>query len=380
MSAAAESAHVAFSPAPRSILIVVTRRIGDVLLATPVVRSLKRAWPGTPIDLLVFAGTDGFVKHNPDIRSVITVPERARWLQHLKLAGSLMRRYDLALSLVPGDRPTLYAWLAGRRRVGLLTLDAKSRWKQYLLDAWVPFDNDDTHTVRMHLALLGTVGVPPLADVAPSWSSEDEARAKALLAPMGNARYAVIHPYPKFRYKMWTQDGWIEVARWLQQHHVRVVFTGGPDAAEVDYVRAIADEVSGTLDLAGRLTLGGVAYVVSRAAVYIGPDTAITHAAAALGVPTVAVFGPSNPVKWAPWPSGHNVATNPWARVGSQSAGSVRLVQGAGPCVPCGKEGCQRHIESPSDCLTELRAQTVIDAVRSSMDESGFNELELRPV
>lgn len=380
MSAAAEGARIVFSQIPRSILVVVTRRIGDVLLATPVVKSLKRAWPGTPIDLLVFAGTEGFVKHDPDIRNVITVPERARLLQHLKLVGSVMRRYDLALSLIPGDRPTLYAWLAGRRRVGLLTTDTKSRWKQHLLHAWVAFDNEGTHTVRMHLALLRTIGVQPVADVVPSWSSEDEAHAQGLLASIGNARYAVIHPYPKFRYKMWTPSGWIEVARWLQQHNVGVVLTGGSHAAEIDYVRAIAAQVSGAVDLAGQLTLGGVAYVISRAAVYIGPDTAITHAAAALGVPTVALFGPSNPVKWAPWPLDHGEATNPWARVGSQSAGRVRLVQGAGPCVPCAQEGCERQIESTSDCLTGLRAQPVIDAVSELLGESGFYELELRSV
>jgi heptosyltransferase-3 len=374
MSLARAPAGAAFTVTvpPQNVLVVVTRRIGDVLLATPVVRSLRRAWPDTRIDMLVFAGTEGFVTANPDIDTVLTVPERPGLWQHLNFAGSIARQYDLALSLVPGDRPTLYAYIAGRKRAGLLVPSAKERWKQRLLHAWVPFDNAGTHTVRMHLALLKTVGVVPLADVVPSWTRDDEDRAQSLLAPGGQGHaerdlagdpYAVLHPYPKFRYKMWTEEGWREVARWLQARGFKVILTGGPGATEREYVGRIAAQIPGALDLAGQLSLGGVAYVVSRAAVYVGPDTAITHAAAALGVPTVALFGPSNPVKWGPWPADHGAAANPWQLKGSQASARVRLVQGAGPCVPCGNEGCDKHVESSSDCLTNLAAETVIAAI-----------------
>jgi heptosyltransferase-3 len=121
-----------------------------------------------------------------------------------------------------------------------------------------------------------------------------------------------------------------------------------------------------------------VAYVVSRAAVFVGPDTAITHAAAALDVPTVALFGPSNPVKWGPWPAGHDVTENPWQLIGSQANGRVRLVQGAGPCVPCRNEGCDRHLESESRCLTTMSAATVIAAVDDLLSSTGEGRGEMR--
>lgn len=354
---------LAFEAPPRRVLVVVTRRIGDVLLATPVVRSLKRAWPGSRIDALVFAGTEGFIAANPDLHRVLSVPERPRLFAHLKLASHIARRYDLALSLVPGDRPTLYAWLAGKRRAGLLVDSPKTRWKQHLLDAWVPFDNDATHTVRMHLALLQTIGVTPLSEVVPSWRAEDEDSVHTLLGPGCGMPYAVLHPYPKFRYKMWTEEGWAEVGHWLQSRGMRVVLTGGPGADERAYVGRIAAKTPGAIDLTGQLSLGGVAYAISGAAAYLGPDTAITHAAAALGVPTVALFGPTNPVKWGPWPAGSDATRNPWQIRGSQSAAHVTLVQGAGPCVPCGNEGCERHVESASECLTSLQPATVIAAL-----------------
>ena len=372
MSAPAAS-RLHFASPPRRVLVVVTRRIGDVLLSTPVLRSLKAAWPQSQIDALVFAGTQGFLMGNPDVHRVLTVPERPRLMDHVRFVRSIARRYDLALSLVPGDRPTLYAWSAGRRRAGLLVADDKSHWKRRLLDAWVPFDNTDTHTVRMHLALLEVLGIRGVANVLASWTPEDETLVAALLAPLEGAPYAVLHPHPKFRYKMWTEDGWIGVGRWLDAHGFRVVLTGGREDAEREYVARVARAIPGALDLAGQLMLSGVALVVARAALYVGPDTAVTHAAAALGVPTVALFGPTNPVKWGPWPADHPADTNPWQRTGSQARGNVRLIQGAGACVPCGNEGCERHVESASDCLTGLPAERVIAGIRDLLEPFGFS-------
>jgi len=348
---------------PRRVLMVVTRRIGDVLLATPVLHSLKRAWPHAEIDVLVFAGTEGFIVGDRDVHRVLTVPERPRLLEHLALASKIARRYELALSLLPGDRPTLYAWLAGKRRAGLLEATPKARWKRRLLHAWVPFDDRDTHTVRMYLALLRAVDVPASAEVSATWTEKDAKVATESLAPLHGARYAVMHPYPKFEYKKWTPEGWVAVAHWLDARGFKVVLTGGPAADECTYVGDLARRIPEALNLSGRLTLGATALVVSNAAVYVGPDTAITHAAAALGVPTVALYGPTNPVKWGPWPAGQSVEENPWLRVGSQAVRRVRLVQGSGPCVPCAQEGCERHIASRSDCLAGMPAARVIAAI-----------------
>jgi len=85
--------------------------------------------------------------------------------------------------------------------------------------------------------------------------------------------------------------------------------------------------------------------------------------AAAVGTPTVALFGPSNPVKWGPWPKGYAKDKEPYQMVGTQQVGNVVVLQGTGECVPCMEEGCDRHINSMSRCLQELPSQHVIDAV-----------------
>ena len=68
---------------PREVLVIVTRRIGDVLLATPLIRSIKQAWPEAALDVLVFEGTEGVIIANSDVRRIITVPERPRLARHL---------------------------------------------------------------------------------------------------------------------------------------------------------------------------------------------------------------------------------------------------------------------------------------------------------
>ena len=353
---------------PRSVLIIVTRRIGDVLLATPLVRTIKQAWPDSSVDALVFDGTQGVIAGNRDLRRVITVPERPGVLAHLSFMLGILRRYDVALSVLHGDRPTLYAWLAGRWRAGLLNATRKESWKQAFLDRWLPFDNRNTHTVRMNLALAGVLGIAPRPEVVVSWSEAETREADALLAGAGSAPLAVLHPYPKFNYKMWHRAGWLAAAAWLAARGHRVVLTGGPDPDEVAYVADLARGMpAGTLNFAGKLSLGAAGCILSRAACYIGPDTAMTHVAAALGVPTVALYGPTDPVKWGPWPKDHGAATNPWQRVGSQSVGKVRLVQGDTPCTPCMLEGCERNIESTSDCLQQLPAARVIAAMESAL-------------
>jgi len=348
---------------PRSVLIIVTRRLGDVLLAMPLARSIKRAWPQTALDVLVFEGTQGVIAANPDIRRILTVPERPGWLAHLSFILGLLRRYDVALSVLQGDRPTLYAFLAGHWRAGLLNPTREAGWKRLLLQRWVPFDDLNTHTVRMHLALAGTLGVSPSSEVVVAWSAEEE-RASARLLGGDTRPLAVLHPYPRFNYKMWRPEAWIEVAHWLAARGFRLALTGGRDVGERAYVSSLAPAMPpGTLNAAGRLSLGASACLVSGARLYVGPDTAMTHIAAALGVPTVALFGPTNCVKWGPWPRGHAPDANPWRRCGSQRSGNVVLVQGTGACVPCHLEGCHRHIDSYSDCLQQLPAARVIAAI-----------------
>jgi heptosyltransferase-3 len=350
---------------PKKILVVATRRIGDVLLATPLIRSLRHAWPEAKIDALVFAGTEGILAGNPDINRVITVAQRPPLAQHLRLLLHLWRSYDLALSMMPGDRPTLYARIASKHCIGLVVACGKHQWKKWLLSQSAQFDNINTHTVLMHLKLADLLGVPRCHEVVAAWRAEDEVAVREVLPFNPEARaYAVLHVHPMYVYKAWRREAWVELADWLNNQGMRVVLTGGNTAEEVVYVRDLLGLLPhDTVNVAGKLSLSGVAYLLNKARAYVGPDTVVTHLAAAVGTPTVALFGPSNPVKWGPWPKGYDEDRNPYKMRGTQRANNVVLLQGDGDCVPCMEEGCDRHIASLSECLQNMQAASVIAAL-----------------
>jgi len=353
---------------PKTVLVACTRRLGDVLLATPLVRSLRRAWPDAAIDMLVFRGTESVVESNPDLRDVIAVGESDSLGRRAGTFRALWNRYDLACSTQTSDRATLYAAAAGRVVVGTLDPSNAPAWKRGLLDAWVPFDDLNVHTVSSGLALCSILGVERVADVVVSWNDADEAQAlQTLPFNPSTVPYAVLHVSPKFPYKTWTAKGWVQLAHWLGAAGLRPIIVAGPEASEIEQADSIARRASGALNLAGKLRLPAVGALLADARIYVGTDTAVTHMAAAIGVPTIALFGPSNPVKWGPWPKGYVGPESPWKMVGSNRVGNVTLVQGETACVPCREEGCERRVGSLSDCLQHLPAGRVIEAVRAAI-------------
>jgi len=354
---------------PRRILVVVTLRIGDVLLSTPLIRSMHLAWPKAEIDVLVFENTEGILQSNLDIRRVITVRARPGFWEHLRLILSLFRRYDLAVTTLMGDRSTIYAWIAGRKRIGMHDGSNKHHWKQHLLSQWVAYDHTETHTLLTNLGLVDLLGINRSYEVVVAWDPSDEnSVASNLPFEIGVEPFAILHLYPKFPYKMWTADGWIKISQWLKTEGIRTVLTGSNATDEMNYIDQIFRAMpSGTVNIAGKLNLAENAFLFSRAKCYVGPDTATTHMAAAIGTPTIALFGPSNPVKWGPWPKGFAENRNPFHMKGTQRVKNVLLLQGEGECVPCIQEGCDRHVASLSTCLQNLTTDRVIRAVHEML-------------
>ncbi len=366
-SPAGAKSHLVLARPPRTILVVCTRRIGDVLLTTPIVRSLKARWPDAQIDMLVFRGTQGVLEHNPDVHRVIVVAQRARLRERFADAVRIWRRYDLACAAVSSDRPRFYAWFAGKTRIGLVDPDRITRLKRFVLDGIALNHHETVHTVESSVELARVLGIEPIAEVVPPGIGDDPARRAAFDARFSAAQgqvLAVLHPSPMFIYKRWHIEGWAELIRWLRARGFVVALSGGPAAAEREYAnQVVAAAGEPVLDFVGQFSLGESAEMYRRAKIFIGPDTGATHIAAATGTPTVALFGPSDAVRWGPWPKGWQAGSNPWPLVGSGRRGNVYLLQGEGACVPCMQEGCQRHVESTSECLVTLPTSRVIGAV-----------------
>jgi heptosyltransferase III len=338
------------------VLVVALRRLGDVLLTTPLIRSVKRALPQASIDALVFAGTEGVLTGNPDLAKVLTLPQRPRAGDTLALMARLCKRYDLALSTQTGDRPTFLAVVAGRQSAGLIEGNGVAAIvKRFVLGRSAVSDRD-RHRVLDILRLAELIGIPAQTEIVCPGGGRHPALAPA-------QPYAVIHAAPMFIYKRWTAAAWRALAAALDERGLAAAVTGAVSD------RTYLDDVwrdSKVTRLDGRLDWPELTALIAGARVYIGPDTAITHLAAATGTPTVALYGPTDPRLWGPWPMGG--LDRPWAAAGTiQNRGNVWLVQNPLPCLPCQLEGCERRLDSHSQCLDELSVGQVVSAVDEAL-------------
>jgi heptosyltransferase-3 len=343
------------------ILVIVMRRLGDVLLATPLLRTLRSGLPQATIDVLVFRGTEGILAGNPDINAIMTLPQRPGLRSMLAMVRDVWRRYDLAISTQAGDRPTFLAFAAGRRRIGLVPA-VGGAWKRRVLHYPVAAD-PNIHRVVELLRLIDCLGIVSRPELVCPRTSE----SPPIVPGAPSRRYAVLHANPMFRFRRWTDEGWRSLARALDERGLTVVATGGPEPSERAYLDHVWQPVEPRVSrLDGKLDWPELAELLRGAEVYVGPDTSMTHLAAASGCPTVALYGPASPSLIGPWPIGG--LDMPWARAGTiQHRGNVWVVQNPLPCMPCDKLGCERHLESYSRCLDELSAPAVLRAIDQAL-------------
>jgi heptosyltransferase-3 len=205
------------------------------------------------------------------------------------------------------------------------------------------------------LRIADTLGIPRVPDVV------YPAAAPLPFSPGDNT--AVIHAAPMFRYKEWTPQGWQALAEALTRRGLSVVAIGGPDPAERRHLDTLWRGKVPIHQLSWQQNVA----LLQQARLFVGPDTSTTHLAAAAGCPTIALFGPTDPRLWGPWPAGGLDA--PWQASGTiQNRGNVWLVQNPLPCLPCQLEGCERHIGSASACLQELTADQVLVAAGQALN------------
>jgi heptosyltransferase-3 len=211
------------------------------------------------------------------------------------------------------------------------------------------------------LRLAEAIGIAPMPEVVVPGGA-----IRPGIAP--DRPYAVIHAAPMFRYKRWTVDGWQVLAAGLDARGLTVLATGGPDDRRyLDEVWLGQPEVR---RIDGELSWPELSELIRDARVYVGPDTSVTHLSAATGTPTVALYGPTDPRLWGPWPAGGLARS--WEAAGTiQNRHNVWLVQNPPACpwsiLPCQQEGCERRLDSYSRCLDELTVSQVLSAVDAAL-------------
>jgi len=347
----------------KRILVITTRQIGDVLLTTPLIRAARQRWPQARIDVLGFKGTLGMLRVNPHVNTLIETPARLGLKGGWQLLRQLWRSYDIAFVAQSSDRAHLMGWVAAPLRSGIVPLQSSSSWwKKRLLDHVVesPGDRSDIHVTSEKLALMApwtkdAVSVPEVVPPSPT-------PLPALLAEQLQPGAVVVHAPSMWTYKQWPLAHFSVLVQALLRQGRQVVLTGSASARDQACIAPLRGlgMAPQLLDVSGQLDFGQLSTLFGRAALYIGPDTSISHLAAAVGLPVIAIFGPTNPQRWAPWPARATTQALFARSALVQQAGNVTLLQGQQACVPCSHAGCEDHVDSRSDCLTNITPERVL--------------------
>ncbi|MBL8399220.1 MAG: putative lipopolysaccharide heptosyltransferase III [Candidatus Accumulibacter sp.] len=342
----------------RRALIIKLRHHGDVLLSSPVFTVLKANVPQAEIDALVYADTAEMLTLHPAIAQVHTIDRKWKQLGtigqikvELALYNALKARgYDLIIHLTEHWRG---AWLCRllkpRWSVGPAVRGRSKRWKQSFSHVQT-MHNPLRHMVETNLDALRRLGIQPepgerRLTLVPGAAAE--AAVAAHLAGFGLRGKAFVHVHPASRwfFKCWPVGRMASLIERLQAAGHTVVLTAAPSNDEKQMLEAIQERLAKpAFSLSGQLSLKELAALTRSAKLFIGVDSAPMHIAAALGTPTVALFGPSGDKQWGPWTAR--------ARV---------VVSQTHPCRPCGQDGCGGG--KISDCLTSLSVDDVWAAV-----------------
>lgn len=338
-----------------SFLIVSLRYIGDVLLSTPLALSIKEQIPDAAVDYLVFKGAEGILAKNPHVRTVHTLQPGSR---NLGLLVRLWRGYDVAIGTNPSDRTCIFAAIAGKRSCGFFYNRPNEWWKKKLLGDCRLYDHRN-HIVPLILTQLEPFGILPRPRVVMGFDDGDRAFARAHL---GKGDYVILHPYARKGYKYWPPAAWGRLAELIGgETGLRPVFTVSPAPADRAVLDAIlAGAPVGTTVFHEPYTLCRLAAAIRGGRGYVGVDTVATHMAAALDVPTVALFGPTMVRHWGPWPNGSPEKAPYQAKGCVQRVGGVTVVQKEWPCVPCNRESCEISERGGIECMAAISPEEVL--------------------
>lgn len=271
-------------PAGSRIAVIRLRSLGDCVLTTPALALLKAHRPDLEIGVVVEDRFRGVFEGNPDIAALLP-PD---------LAAIAKWRPRLALNFHGGTRSM---WLALASLAPIRAGFGHHAWS-VVYNARIPRAQDTlgeerpVHTAEHLASAMFWLGVP----------RTEIPRARLVVRPSESAKsYAVVHAFASAPEKAWPADRFLEVARQMRRSGLEPVFLAGPadDASPFAEFRVYRNA-----------PLAQVKSVLAGAQLFIGNDSGPAHIAAAFGVPVVVLFGPSNPVTWAPWRTESQVLTS----------------------------------------------------------------------
>lgn len=353
---------------PRRVLVVQTAYLGDLVLTTPLIEAVRRGCPDATIHLVTTPGGAALIADDPRVSSVDSFDKRQTPSGILSLLRLAARVRSLAPDVaIAAQRSWRSGWIVrasgADRRIGFR--GAAGAWAYTEQVGWDPA----RHQSERYLALAsGLASTARDATVRPSLDPPESAiRAAARRlrsAGLGGRRpWVGLAPGSARPTKRWPVGRFAELARTLASRGFDCCVVGSADE------RPLADAIlhrareAAPRSLVGEIPLGELPATLALARALVGNDSAPAHIAAAVGTPTVTLFGPTDP--------DHGYAPR---------GAHVRLVRAEGPdCRPCSPRGPRRCPRGDLACLAELPSSRVVDALDELVPYAAPRELVGRP-
>jgi lipopolysaccharide heptosyltransferase II len=344
----------------RRILISRLKFIGDIVLTTAAVRSVRESFPGAYIAYLGDRTGVSLLEGNPHLNEIIPFDfSRLAMLEQTRVALLLRRRrFDLVIDLYGNPRSALLTFLSGARvRVGP---DRRGRGRLYTIR--VKDDGKPKSAIAFHGQYLQAAGVRAAGTRTEIFLSADERQQgeRELAKVLGLSReeltrtpVVALHPGATWPAKKWPAERFSDLALRIRTRlGAHVVLTAGPREAED--IHAVRSDSLPSLPVLKALPLRSLAAALAACSVYVSNDAGPMHIAAALGTPTIGLFGPGEENIWFPY---------------SPSDGHVALRKDVS-CHPCHLKVCNRPGDGYMECMQRLTVAEVFGQIERLLGQA----------
>ena len=337
--------------AVQRVLVIRLRSIGDTVLATPSLFALKRFLPHAQVDILVEDWVAPLLANHPHVDNVIEL-KRGGLAKRMDAAREIRSaRYDVVYNLHGGTTATFLTRATGaRHRVGFRTYQYAKLHTELVPSPLLLWGQQKTHSVEQQLALLGWTGVPVSDRPRTRLGIAPEAAGSVIQhledAGLADRKIALIHPAAAFNTKQWATKNFARVAEYLTERGYAPIAIAAPHEAQI--IEDLCSEASVKI-LGLDLSLPEVSALASRSQLFVGNDSGIAHIAAAVGTPSVVIFGSSNIAHWRPW---HRAA--------------AEVVFEEMPCQPCHGYFCEMFPQP--ECILRVPVAIVIAAIERCLN------------
>lgn len=347
----------AVMPDPKSgvhrVLVTRMKFIGDIVLSTAIVQDLRQALPEAYIAYLGDSNAVSLLEGNPCLDEIIPYDfSRPALAEQVRVAALLRRRrFDVVLDLFGNPRSALLSYLSGAPvRVGL---DRPGRGRLYTVR--VSDDGKPKTAISFHRQFLHAIGIPSGTAMPALYLKESERRdvRDAMIASIcttDNGPLVVFHVGATWPSKQWGEERFAELAVILRRTvNATIVVTGGP--SDTRTVEAVAREAGTVVHPFDSMPLRKLASLLAVSDVVVANDGGPMHIAAAVGTPTVGIFGPGQEDIWFPY---------------NADDGHAALRKDV-PCHPCHLNVCNRDGDGKMECMKLLSADDVRKAVERAL-------------